>query len=321
MAPNIASPILDPATYTVAWIAPLFIEAQVALLMLDKQHPGDFIVRPGDDYIYLAGEINGHNVVIATFPPEHDYGVGSAAALASQINKNFPNLWFGLLVGIAAGLPNLNRNPPLDIRLGDVLVGVGDHSGSAGLIGYGLGKQTTNGFELIRNGYQARTETIVRSAINHLRLKDTLLASQKKPDTFIQYYERIMKEQDEEGIFAHPGQETDRLHHTAHGDNSPTTVLVERKERPQNKRTRVWYGSIGSGDILMKDANMRDQLRDKHNIIGLEMEAAGIENTIPVGVIRGVWDYGDDQKNDTWQPYAAAMAAAYAKAILYQIRP
>lgn len=62
-------------------------------------------------------------------------------------------------------------------------------------------------------------------------------------------------------------------------------------------------------------------LRDRYGIIGLEMEAAGIMNTIPVGVIRGVCDYADSHKNKDWQPYAAAMAAAYAKAILGTIQP
>lgn len=71
----------------------------------------------------------------------------------------------------------------------------------------------------------------------------------------------------------------------------------------------------------MKNAQRRNELRDKHGIIGLEMEAAGTMNRIPVGVIRGVCDYGDEHKNKEWQPYAAAMAAAYAKAILYEIRP
>ncbi|KAH7191295.1 hypothetical protein DER44DRAFT_678162 [Fusarium oxysporum] len=48
---------------------------------------------------------------------------------------------------------------------------------------------------------------------------------------------------------------------------------------------------------------------------GLEMETAGTMNRIPVGVIRGVCDYADEHKNKEWQPYAAAMAASYAKAI------
>ena len=71
----------------------------------------------------------------------------------------------------------------------------------------------------------------------------------------------------------------------------------------------------------MKNAQQRDELRDKFNLISLEMEAAGTMNTIPVGVIRGVCDYGDAQKNKEWQAYAAAMAAAYAKALLDKIRP
>ncbi len=44
-------------------------------------------------------------------------------------------------------------------------------------------------------------------------------------------------------------------------------------------------------------------------------------NRIPVGVICGVYDYGDPHKNKEWQPYAAAMAAAYAKAVLQEILP
>lgn len=58
-----------------------------------------------------------------------------------------------------------------------------------------------------------------------------------------------------------------------------------------------------------------------HDLIGLEMEAAGVMNTLPTGVIRGVCDYGDGHKNKEWQPYAAAVAAVYAKGILCCIHP
>ncbi|KAL2782344.1 NACHT domain-containing protein [Aspergillus keveii] len=51
------------------------------------------------------------------------------------------------------------------------------------------------------------------------------------------------------------------------------------------------------------------------------MEAAGVMNEIPVGNIRGVCDYGDERKNKDWQPYAAVMAATYAKAVLREIPP
>jgi hypothetical protein len=144
---------LDPDLYTVAWVAPLEIEAQAALYMLDNRHQGRFPLGRGDDYVFQAGDICGHNVIIATLLAGQAYGTGSAAALASQVKRFFPNLWFGLLVGIAAGLPNFSHSPPLDIRLGDVLVGlpIGD---SAGLIAYDLGKETGHdGFQPLHLGH------------------------------------------------------------------------------------------------------------------------------------------------------------------------
>ncbi|KAL6788179.1 hypothetical protein J3E68DRAFT_131550 [Trichoderma sp. SZMC 28012] len=305
---------LDPRAYTVAWIAPLEIEAQAALHMLDNLHSGKFPLTPGDDYIFQAGDACGHNIIIATLPAGEVYGTRSAAALATQVKKFFPNLWFGLLVGIAAGLPNLSSNPPLDIRLGDVLVGltVGDN---AGLIDYDLGKETgTNGFQLLRAGHAlAKTATVVRSAIGSIKLR-----APNDSNDVLQHYKKIEHQEHPFGTFADPGQGRDMLYQV---NESGVEIPVLRERRPDSKRIRVWYGSIGSGDKLMKNAQKRNELRDKYNIIGLEMEAAGTMDQIPVGVIRGVCDYGDEHKNDEWQPYAAAMAAAYARAVLAEIRP
>ncbi|KAH0566491.1 hypothetical protein GP486_000109 [Trichoglossum hirsutum] len=306
-------PDLDPEHYTVAWIAPLEIEALAAWYMLDHEHQGNFSTGRGDDYVYTAGDINGHNVIIATFPAGQDYGVGSAAALAGQVKKNFPNLWFGLLVGVAAGLPNLSRMPPRDIRLGDVLVGLGEGE-SAGLVNYGLGKETVDGFKPLRQGVQPKTETIVRAAIGNIKTYAPVHGN-----VFLKYYESIKNKPHSSGTFADPGQEKDQFYQTVNRMDSP--VIVERPLRSPSERTKVWYGPIGSGDRLMKNALKRDELRDTFDLIGLEMEAAGTMDTIPVGVVRGVCDYGDDRKNKEWQPYAAAMAAAYAKALLYKIKP
>jgi hypothetical protein len=103
--PNVAMatpiPILDPSDYTIAWIAVLQIEAEAAVLMLDRQQNGRFSMQRGNDCVFFAGDMCGHNVIIATLPEGREYGTGSTAALASQV-KSFPNLWFGLLVGVAA---------------------------------------------------------------------------------------------------------------------------------------------------------------------------------------------------------------------------
>lgn len=302
-------PKLDPELYTIVWIAPLEIEARAALCMFDKVHDGDFPIARGHDYVFTAGEVCGHNVVLATLPPGQPYGTGSAAALAGQVKMAFPNLWFGLLVGVAAGLPNLGRSPSRDIRLGDVLVALPEGDG-AGLIAYDLGKQVgDDALQLLHGGYVlAKTETLVRSAIGKMKLN-----TPKNTEDFLVYYRQIQNEEHDTGTFIDPGQDRDVFYESG--------KVVERPNRPASQRTRVWYGPIGSGEKLMRDATRRNELRDRYNLIGLEMEAAGTMNTIPVGVIRGVCDYADSYKNKDWQPYAAAMAAAYGKAILKLIQP
>jgi hypothetical protein len=47
----------------------------------------------------------------------------------------------------------------------------------------------------------------------------------------------------------------------------------------------------------MKNAQKRNELRDKYNVISLEMEAAGTINCIPVSVIQRVCDYRNEYKN------------------------
>ncbi|KAF4457801.1 kinesin light chain [Fusarium austroafricanum] len=307
--------ILDHKDYKVAWIAPLEIEAKAALYLLDERHRGRFPVDRGDDYVFHAGAMGRHNIIIATLPAGQEYGTGSAAALASQVKKFFPNLWFGLLVGVAAGLPDLSRDPIRDIRLGDVLVGLPDGE-SAGLIPYDLGKETEDGFQPLRVDHSlAMTEPIVRAAIGSIKLEEP-----KDTEIFLPYYEKIRNCEHATGTFADPGQDADILYLAC--DNGQEKA-IERSRRSESnyQRTRVWYGPIGSGDKLLKNAQKRNELRDRHGIIGLEMEAAGTMNRIPVGVIRGVCDYGDRHKNKDWQPYAAAMAASYARALLDEIPP
>ncbi|KAK1655047.1 nucleoside phosphorylase domain-containing protein [Colletotrichum phormii] len=300
---------LDYNNYKVAWIAPLEIEARAAMCMLDVQHTGRFPVRVGHDYNFIAGRMCGHNVVIGTFPLGKEYGIASAAALASQMKLLFPKLWFTLLVGVAAGLPSLKR----DIRLGDVLVALSDGEVPA-IVPYGLGKETSEGLNLIRGGRsQNQTQTIVGSAVGRIKVSDP----EGLINGFLDHFKAMQDERHSNGDFKDPGQPQDELIGT---NTIGERVVVPREPRPNNAaRTKVWYGPLGSGDKLMKNAEKRDALRDQYSIIGLEMEAAGIMNRLAVGVIRGVCDYGDEQKKKEWQPYAAAMAAAYAKEVLKEI--
>jgi nucleoside phosphorylase len=218
------------------------------------------------------------------------------------------------LVSVAAGLSNLAQNPPLDMRLGDVLVALTTGQ-SAGLVAYDLGREAGNdGFQLLRFGHMlANTETLVRSAIGNIKLM-----SPNDAQALLPYYNRMKDKDHSGGTFVDPGQEKDTLYQT---DTDGVERGVGREQRPDSKRTRVWYGPIGSGEKLMRNSRIRDELRDRYNVIGLEIEAARTMNRIPVGVIRGGCDYGDEHKNKDWQPYAAAIAAAYARAVLAEITP
>ncbi|KAF5633833.1 nucleoside phosphorylase [Fusarium tjaetaba] len=70
------------------------------------------------------------------------------------------------------------------------------------------------------------------------------------------------------------------------------------------------------GNKVIKRAVFRDEIAAKHDVKCFEMEAAGIANTMPYLVVRGISDYCDGNKNDDWHEYAAATAAAYAKLLL-----
>lgn len=271
----------------------------------------------GDDYLYVGGQINRHNVVIATLPAGQNYGVGSVAALISQVKSRFSNIWFALLTRVAAGLPNLtsaDQNRRRDIRLGDVLVCIPDKACS-GIVHYDLGQDTDAGF--LPNGRQAEPPAIVRSAIHQIRLREKSPFKQGRP--FAQALAKLQESQ-EDSIFACPSQDRDQLY-TCPADSTVASTLVVREPRDESERTHVWYTSIGPGNSLMRNPRRRDELRDRHDLIGLQMEAAGMMNTLPTGVIRGVCDYGDSHKNKDWQPYAAAVAAVYAHGILCSVHP
>ena len=95
---------------------------------------------------------------------------------------------------------------------------------------------------------------------------------------------------------------------------------LSRPPREKGKEVAVHYGTIASGDQVMKYATKRDEVSTKlGGVYCFEMEAAGVMNSLPCLVIRGISDYADSHKNSQWQHYAAGTAAAYARALLRDI--
>ncbi|PSK42066.1 hypothetical protein B9Z65_3980 [Elsinoe australis] len=119
-----SSPAPPKDQSTVGWICALPIEYTAARAFLDEKFESDHNDL-GDDNDYTLGRIKKHDVVV-TVCPDGEYGTTSAANAARDLARSFPNVRFGLMVGIGGGIPSDTH----DIRLGDVVVSskVGKHS-------------------------------------------------------------------------------------------------------------------------------------------------------------------------------------------------
>ncbi|KAL4918435.1 hypothetical protein BDW62DRAFT_200815 [Aspergillus aurantiobrunneus] len=85
--------------------------------------------------------------------------------------------------------------------------------------------------------------------------------------------------------------------------NCDGTKIVHGSPRNNGEPApQVHYGLIASGN--------------QNRVLCFEMEAAGLMDNFTCVVIRGISDYPNSHKDDSWQGYAAAAAAAYAKELL-----
>jgi nucleoside phosphorylase len=292
--------------YTVGWIAALPLERAAAMALLDERHekPLDFVQPHSDPNSYTWGSIGDHNVVIASLGAGK-YGTTSAAATALPMLSSFPQIRFGLLVGIGAGIARPDKGR--DIRLGDVAVSQ-PHGKSGGVLQYDLFK-AKSGNQREGVAFLNSPPEILLRALGSLRAQHEL-----EPPKMLEYleeaiarYPRLAKQG-----YVHQGFENDRLFKTS---NSKEEIQREPRD---SMDPEIHYGIIASGNTLFKDADYRDKVLEEvgDECICFEMEAAGLMNNFPCIVIRGICDYADSHKSDRWQRYAAATAAAYAKELL-----
>ncbi|KAL3435041.1 hypothetical protein BDV09DRAFT_81832 [Aspergillus tetrazonus] len=300
--------------YTVGWISALPLELTAAKLMIDELHAPLDSQPKSDDNIYFLGGVGPHNVVFLCLPCGK-YGTISAATAVATLRSTFTSIRFALMVGIGGGAPTM-----VDVRLGDVVVS--KPTGTfGGVVQYDFGKALPNGlFE--RAGSLDEPPSILLNAISGL--ESDPITTRKQVSTSIQSaLERAEATQDPLQ-FQRPRHdwlfESSYHHESGHPDcsNCDRSQLVKRSERPSTE-LMIHYGLIASGSQVIKDSETRDEVARDLGVICFEMEAAGIMNQCPSLVIRGISDYCDSHKNDQWQGYSAAAAAAYAKQLLKAI--
>ncbi|KAF3182939.1 hypothetical protein EYR41_001290 [Orbilia oligospora] len=303
--------------YTVGWLCALPIELAAARRMLDDHH-GNVSLK--DTTTYMLGRIGKCNVVIACLPKGR-IGITPAATFFTHMKFEFRAIKHWLLVGVGGGVPG-----PGDVRLGDVVVSYPTGS-YGGVVQYDSGRSYPDGlFE--RTGYLNSPSTALLSALTTLQA-NWLLGESK----LLENASRL----DSIPVFARGGAGPDNLfradyHHVKKfGGSNETSVtcgttgicskhkIISRKPREPQDEVIVHYGTIASGYQVIKDSKKRDEISalfGPDGILCFEMEAAGLMNDLQCLVIRGICDYADSHKNKRWQPYAAGMAAAYARELV-----
>ncbi|KAK6503788.1 hypothetical protein TWF481_008794 [Arthrobotrys musiformis] len=315
----------SPDLYTIGWIAALPIERASATALLDERHdePNGFSQNQRDTNSYTWGRMGKHNIVIASLPAGL-YGTTSAATTALNLLSSLPDIRIGLLVGIGGGIARPEDD--YDIRLGDVVVGQPEGS-TGGVVQYDLRKGTPRGgYE--RKDFLNMPPSVLLNALSNLQSEHYRLES-RIPQMLKEMWRSNpkMKSPKPGRGFYHQGAENDRLfrsssiHNKGRDCRSCDNDQEIKREVRGSTDPEIHYGIIASGNTLVKDAATRDDILERvgEQCLCVEMEAAGLMNYFPCLVIRGICDYADSHKNDRWQCYASATAAAFGKELLEYI--
>ncbi|KAL3481918.1 hypothetical protein BJX99DRAFT_243296 [Aspergillus californicus] len=292
-------PSLHYDNYAIAWICALPIEMAAARAMLDEVHNA-LPPYADDSNTYVLGSIAQHNVVIACLPADQ-YGTNNAAHIVTNLKRTFPLIRAGLMVGIGGGVPS-----KVDVRLGDIVVGTR-------VMQYDLGKMVGDG-QLHRTSIPKGPQQLLGTAVSSLQAKHELEPSripsilQQKLGGHSEYARPNLPDRLFQATYVHSSS-------IASCDACDDSKLEQRRRRISDNVV-IHYGAIASGNQVMRTGIIRDRIARQLDVICFEMEAAGLMDILPCLPIRGICDYSDSHKNDEWQRYAAAAAAAYARELL-----
>ncbi|RAO73969.1 uncharacterized protein BHQ10_009981 [Talaromyces amestolkiae] len=326
------------ADFDIAIICALPVEFDAVEAVFDEHYDSAaYEKQHGDANFYRTGRIHQHNVVLSCLP---EMGKRSAASVASSLQCTFTNIYLSLLVGICGGVPySLSKTGKTELLLGDVII-------SSSIIEYDFGKQYPDKFQ----SKPGSIDTIGRD-----RRICSLLVALKTSRLQNEFREKLSAYlaslQGSDRKWNYPGAEHDRLYeatyrHKHHNSGSGMNCICDTSQVSQDpicdealesdcsklgcngvllNRSRlssfdhspqIHFGTLGSGDTVMKSGEHRDELAKTAQIIGFEMEGAGVADSLRCLVIKGICDYADSHKNKMWQQYAAATAASCCKAFI-----
>ena len=292
--------------YSIAWISTLALERDVAVAMFDEYW--ELPARIGNDPSYYCGRIGLHNVVLLY---AMTVGISSLREKIQDLLEDFPHLKLTLVVGIGGGIPSEQE----DVRLGDIVVSQSETGPS--LLRYQLNQETREGIlvdQQLPQPLSAITDGLTAIQSKHMRCKNL---------TDLLRHRDAALEKNRHCSWQHPGIEHDMLCQQTSSftkDSHPDAASDEPfSQRPRRFRDLpvVHYGKIATGDWIIRDARVRDEISAKlGGILCIDMDYDRELFSLQVLKIRGISDYCNKYKSREFQGYAACMAAAYAKEFL-----
>ena len=168
----------------------------------------------------------------------------------------------------------------VDIRLGDVVVSQ-PHQGYGGVIQYDFGKAITSGFQ--RTGFLNSPPQVLLAAVSKMRANH--LRGRKKLSDYVS----TTSENGRLAEFARAGAGPDVLFEASYAPIGGSSCeecskdhLIKRDPRKNSNEVAVHYGTIASGNQVMRDGEARDNIsKDFGGVLCFEMEAAGLMISFP----------------------------------------
>jgi nucleoside phosphorylase len=244
---------------------------------------------------YSIGEIpakNGgkHVVALALLP---EMGNNFAASIATKMQMHYGSIELLFVTGIAGGVPS-------EVRLGDVVISTN------GVFQYDYGKQESDQF--IEKGNGGECSAYLLQAVGLFKAQIFGEGAILWRDFISRVYGNL------EYDFSRPNASVEFCY-------MKKRTRYSRIERSVSVQPEAHYGKIASGNVVQKDPHKRDALHADHSVIAIEMEGSGVKDAVRIQgngylAIRGICDYCDKSKNDEWHCYAAAVAAAYTRALI-----
>jgi len=236
-----------------------------------------------------------HTVVFCMLP---DMGNNFASIVATKMLTAFPTIENLIICGIAGGVPSVTH-------LGDVVVS------TKGVLQYDFGKNERERFTLKDEGKPC--SHFLLDAIKYLKTEIIISGENWK-----KYIDEVNKNVNDD--FSRPIINEEEYYEKCDNGN------IVKKSREPSLTPNIHFERIASANVVQKNPVKRDALYVEKNVYAIEMEGAGIRdaaylNNIGYVAIRGICDFCDDSKNDVWHNYAAAVAAAYTKALIESIPP